>query len=189
MKYLLVIVAIFLFLPLKAQERKLEVESNHSTVGFSISIAGFTKVTGKFTDFQIYLDWSDSTQMALKIETQIKAASINTGIPDRDAHLRTADFFDVEKYPEITFISDSIKTINSTLFEAYGNLTMHGITKQIKLPFESIKIDGNTIGLRSRSSLNRHDYKIASDFKHSSMPNFLADSIDIEIDFWTKKRK
>lgn len=172
-----------------AQERKLQVEPNHSTVGFSISIAGFSEVTGKFTDFQILVDWDDTQMIAKGISAEIQATSINTGIPDRDTHLRTADFFEVEAYPTITFKSDSIQRINFSQFNAHGSFTMHGVTKKIVLPFTIVKQDGNTIGFKCLTTINRLDYGVASDFKHTSMPGFLSEEIEIEIDFWTKKRK
>lgn len=109
MKYLPVIVALLLAISTNAQVRKLQVEPNHSTVGFRISIAGFTEVTGKFGDFKINMDWNDEDVSASTIQAEIQATSINTGIPDRDEHLRTADFFEVDKYPVIIFESDSIQ--------------------------------------------------------------------------------
>jgi polyisoprenoid-binding protein YceI len=172
-----------------AQHRKLQVEPNHSTVGFSISIAGFTEVTGKFSDYQIMVDWNDSLVLPSKINSVIQVSSINTGIPDRDTHLRSSDFFDEETYPSITFESDSIQKINHAHFKAYGKLNMHGITNSIVLPFEIVKIDGNTIGFKSRSKLNRIDYGVGAEFKHSSMPDFLSEHIEVQINFWTKKRK
>lgn len=174
---------------LPAQVRKLKVESNHSTIGFRISIAGFTEVTGKFGDFNIDLDWNDEEITASTIYAEIQATSINTGIPGRDEHLRTADFFEVEKFPTITFESDSIEQINYSNFIAHGKFTMHGISKNIELPFQIIKKDGNTIGFKSRASINRMDYGVGTDFVHTSMPDFLSENIQVEIDFWTKKRK
>jgi len=172
-----------------AQHKKLKVEPNHSTVGFNIAIAGFTKVTGKFTDYEILMDWDEEDLNASQISTSIQVKSINTGIPDRDTHLQSPDFFDAEKYPEITFKSDSIQRIDYSNFKAYGQLNMHGITKAYILPFQIIKIENNTIGIRSQTTLKRSDYGVASDFKHTSLPDFLSDTIEIEIDFWTRKRK
>ena len=172
-----------------AQERYLKAEPNHSTIGFNINIAGFTKVTGKFTDFDILLNWNDADITASTMSATIQAVSINTGITDRDTHLASPDFFNAEAYPTITFISDSIEKIDDTHINVLGKFTMHGVTKEIVLPFEIVKQDGNTIGFASGTTINRLDYGIGTEFKHTTMPDFLATDIDIHIYFWTKKRK
>lgn len=172
-----------------AQNRQLQAETNHSTIGFDISIAGFSKVSGKFTDFEILVDWNDTDLKLTKISSVIKAASINTGILARDEHLISADFFNVTEYPTITFESDTIIKIDFSHFKVNGKLTMHGVTKEIELPLQIIKQDGNTIGFKSITSLNRLDFGVGSEFKHTSMPEFLSNMIEVEIYFWTKKRK
>lgn len=187
MKYLIV----FLLLPfctnVEGQTKLLKVEPNHSTVGFEISIAGFSIVYGKFTDYSIELDWDDKNLNNCKIKAIIQANSINTGIPDRDEHLKSKDFFEIENFPSIEFSSeDVIKT--EAGYSANGMFTMHGISKSISLPFQIKKIDGNTIGFSCRTTINRQDYGVGSSFKHTSMPDFLNDNVDIRIDFWTKKR-
>ncbi|MEO1258609.1 MAG: YceI family protein [Bacteroidota bacterium] len=189
MKQVLCLFTFLMAISAAAQVRKLKVEPNHSTVGFRISISGFTAVTGKFTDYEIKMDWNDEEITASTIDASIQAASINTGIPDRDDHLRTADFFDVEKYPLITFKSDSIQQINYANYVAFGKFDMHGVSKNIELPFQIIKMDGHTIGFKSRTEINRLDHGIGAGFNHTSMPDFLAETIQVEIDFWTKKRK
>lgn len=189
MKNLTFFACLLLATTLAAQPRPIQVEPNHSTVGFRISIAGFTAVTGKFTDFSIDLDWDETDASTSNISAEINAASIDTGIDGRDEHLRTADFFDAEKYPTITFQSASVKQLNHYQFVATGDFMMHGVTKTIDLPFELVKMDGNTLGFRSRTTLNRIEYGVGADWEHSSMPDFLSDEIQVEIDFWTKKRK
>jgi len=174
---------------LQAQIRELTVEPNHSTVGFRISIAGFSEVTGKFGDFNIDLDWNEEDISASKLSAEIQVNSINTGIPARDEHLRTADFFDAEKYPVIAFKSDTIQQVDYANLKVFGTFSMHGVEKKMLLPLQIVKVDGNTVGLRSRTTINRLDYGVAADFKHDAMPNVLAEEIQVEIDFWTKKRK
>lgn len=171
------------------QTKRLAVEPNHSTIGFNVSIAGFTQVTGKFTDYELNLDWNESNTDSIKISTAIKVNSINTGIPERDAHLRTADFFDADNFPLITFESDSIQKIDYSNYNAYGKLTLHGTTRYFVFPFQIVKIENNTVGVRSRTTINRKDFGVGSDFEHSAMPDFLSDIIEVEIDFWTRKRK
>ena len=90
--------------------RQYTIDTNHSTVGFSVSIMdGLSRVSGKFTDFTVTLTNDEKDITKSSVNVVIKAASINTGIPARDTHLRSADFFEVEKYPEITFQSKRIE--------------------------------------------------------------------------------
>jgi len=189
MKYIIFILSIAISCSSFAQTKKLKGESNHSTVGFKISISGFSVVSGKFNDYALTMDWNDEDLTASNISATIKVNSIDTGIADRDTHLLTADFFNAETFPEIIFKSESIKKIDYSHYEAHGTLSMHGTTKDFVLPFQIVKMDGNTIGIRSRTSLNRLDYGVGSEFKHTTMPDFLSDTIEVEIDFWTKKRK
>ncbi len=160
------------------------IDTNHSTIGFTVSImGGLSKVNGKFTDFIVTLrnDETDITKSSVSVV--IKAASINTGIPQRDNHLRTADFFDVEKYPEITFQSKRIEKKGKQLI-AVGTFTMHGVSKEIALPFSvaGIKKDPVTkkmsTGYAARLTLNRKDFGV---YWEKSVPNFVSDNVEIEI--------
>src|SRR5258707_948413 len=115
--------------------RPYPIDNNHSTIGFSVSImGGLSKVSGKFTDFAITLTNDDKDITKSSVKVVIKAASINTGIPARDHELGTETFFDAAKYPEITFQSTRIERIGKQLI-AIGTFTMHGVSKEIALPF------------------------------------------------------
>ena len=171
---------------LNAQTVKVAMEPNHSTIGFVVKIAGgVTRVTGKFTDFDLEMDYVDKDLTKSKVLFTIQAASINTGIDQRDEHLRSADFFDVEKFPEITFKSSVIRKVGET-YEMDGTFSMHGISKEVTIPFELTSTTGYP-SATIRWSLNREDYGIY--FEHTSEKNFLSKEILIEIDFWTRKRK
>lgn len=192
-KELAIILCIISFgsLPVQAQETKyLAVESNHSTVLFSVPISnGITRITGKFTDYSIEIDYVNDDLSQSNMAVVIQATSIDTGIDGRDEHLRTKDFFEVDTYPEITFVSKSIVKTDVG-YIANGDFTMHGVTKNMALPILKTGVDGNyTFGFSSRLSLLRSDYNIGSDFEHSSMENFIGDEISVEINFWTKKNK
>lgn len=172
------------------KSRWLTVEPNHSTIGFRVPISGgVTLVTGKFTDFDLELELVNEDWTQSKATFTIEAESINTGIPDRDQHLRSADFFEVEQYPTITFVSTAIQRIDDSHYEATGTFSMHGVSKEITLPFEILGYDGKSIGIQIRTQLNRIDYGVGSNFKHTTTPNFLAKKIEVEINFWTKRDK
>lgn len=169
---------------------KLKVEPNHSTILFSVPIGGgLTRVVGKFKDYEIEMDHQPSDPSLSSIRVLIQVASIDTGIADRDAHLLTPDFFDLASYPEIRFESSSIEVTDES-YLVRGMLDFHGIQKEITIPMQPTGQDGDyTFGFKSRFKLNRSDYKLASEFKHTNMDNFIGDTVEIEIDFWTRKRK
>src|SRR5215471_18338885 len=115
--------------------KQYRIDNNHSTIGFSVPILdGLSKVSGKFTDFTITLNNDEADITKSSVTVVIKAASIDTGIADRDKDLRTAAFFDIDKYPEINFQSKRIEKRGNQLV-AIGMFTMHGVTKEIEIPF------------------------------------------------------
>lgn len=136
------------------------VDTTHSNVGFKVKHMMVSNVTGKFDRFSGLIDYDEKTKTLSALSGQIDVASINTANEKRDAHLKSADLFDVQKYPDITFKLDKVKGNN-----AYGRLTMHGVTKPVKLTLENNGIIkdpwGNTrIGLELSGQLNRKDYGI-----------------------------
>ena len=167
------------------------IDNNHSTVGFSVPIfGGLSQVKGKFTNFTITLNADEKDITKSSVSVVIKATSIDTGIEGRDRHLRNADFFDVEKYPEITFKSERVEK-KGKQFIAHGPLTMHGVTKQIALPFSVTGTMKNptsnnlsAVGYSARMVLNRRDFGI--NYSRRDNPTFVGDNITIEIDLVTR---
>ncbi len=176
-----------LFTTITAQEaaaRQYPIDTNHSTIGFTVSIlGGLSKVTGKFTDFTVTLKHDEKDITKSSVSVVINAASIDTGITERDNHLRTADFFDVEKYPDITFQSKRIEKKGKQLI-AVGTFTMHGVSKDIALPFTVASIDKDPVtkkistGYATRLTLNRRDFGV---YWEKAVPNFVGDNVEIEI--------
>jgi polyisoprenoid-binding protein YceI len=166
------------------------IDNAHSTVGFSVPIlGGLSQVKGKFTDFAITLNHDEKDITKSSVNVVIKATSVDTGIDRRDAHLRTADFFDVEKFPEITFKSERIEK-KGKQFIAHGPLTMHGVTKQIAMPFSITGTYKNptnnktTMGYSAKMVLNRRDYGI--NYSRQDSPTFVGDEITVEIELVTR---
>lgn len=184
------IVSIFGLQQILGQTRYLTVEPNHSTIGFEIPIAGgITTVTGKFIDFDLELELIDGDWTNTTVKFTIQVSSINTGIDGRDNDLQSENFFHVQKYRKITFISNRIVSTQNKSYEAAGTFTMHGVEKEIILPFEVVSEDGNTIGVKIETSINRKDYGVGSGWQHSAIPNFLGDDVAVKIFFWTKADK
>jgi polyisoprenoid-binding protein YceI len=110
-----------------------DIDPAHSTVGFSVKHMGISTVPGKFAKFKgtVTLEKHEST--AARVEAVIESASIDTGIEARDKHLKSADFFDVAKYPEIRFVSTKVSPMKDGKFVMTGDLTLHGITRPVQL--------------------------------------------------------
>lgn len=166
------------------------IDAGHSTVGFSVPIlGGLSKVKGKFTDFTVTLNHDEKDITKSSVNVVIKATSIDTGIEARDRHLRNADFFDVEKFPEITFQSSRVEK-KGKQFIAHGTLTMHGVAKEIALPFtvkgpvDNADKTKKTLGYSSTIVLNRRDFGI--NYVNRQNPSFIGDDITVEIDLITR---
>ena len=173
-----------------AATTKYETDAAHSNIGFSVPIAGgLSHVRGKFTDFNVAIVYDDKDISKSSVNAVIKATSVDTGIERRDAHLRTADFFDVEKNPEITFKSSRIEKKGKG-FIAHGTFTMRGVSKEIALPFtingvtRDEKTGKTTLGVTARTTINRKDYGVS--WSRADNPNFLGDMIDIELNIITR---
>jgi polyisoprenoid-binding protein YceI len=173
-----------------ATTRDYPIDNGHSTVGFSVPIlGGLSQVKGKFTEFTIAIKNDDKDVTKSSVDVVIKATSVDTGIEGRDRHLRNADFFDVEKYPDITFKSERIEKKGKG-FIAHGPLTMHGVTKQIALPFtingtfKNATTNKISVGYSATMVLNRQDYGIA--YSRKDNPTFVGDNITVQIDLVTR---
>jgi polyisoprenoid-binding protein YceI len=141
-------------------------DASHSRVGFVARHAMVTKVRGAFNDVagSGYFDAVDPTNSHLQVT--IQAASIDTRNADRDAHLRGNDFFDMETYPEITFVSTSVKPAGEGTYSVTGDLTIKGTTKPVTIDFEftgsAVDPFGNhRIGLEGTTTINRKDWGVS----------------------------
>ncbi len=168
------------------------VDATHSSVEFRVKHLGISTVRGIFTDFEGTLEVGDDIASA-KAYGKITAASINTNEPKRDEHLRSADFFDAETYPEITFESTSINSIDEDTFEVTGDLTMHGVTNPITLAVESTGTEqdpwGNErVGLAAIGKLDRSDWDMRFNQALGSGNMVVSDKVVIAIDIAAVKQ-
>ena len=147
----------------QADTKTYAIDKGHSEVGFQVRhMVG--KVGGRFTDFSGKIEGDLAKPETAKVEFAIKAASINTDNEKRDGHLRSPDFFDVEKYPEITFKSDKVVAKSKEEFDVHGQLNLHGVTKPVVLPVKLLGVGkgrrGELVGLEIATTVNRKDYGI-----------------------------
>jgi polyisoprenoid-binding protein YceI len=138
---------------------------SHSRIGFAVRHAMVAKVRGSFGEFKgsAHLDFSDASASTVRLA--IKAASIDTGTPDRDAHLRSNDFFAMEQYPEISFASTAVESSGEATYRVEGDLTIKGVTKPVTLECEFLgsAVDpyGNTrVGFECSATIDRRDWGV-----------------------------
>ena len=138
------------------------IDKTHSEAIFQVRHL-VTKVRGRFTDLGGSIAFDEASPEASAVTFTIQAGSIDTGTPDRDAHLRSADFFHVEQYPAITFVSTAIRARGGNEFDVTGDLTMRGVTKRITLPVSYLGTARDPwgkekIGFEAETTINRKDY-------------------------------
>ena len=139
------------------------IDGSHSTAEFSVRHLMITNVKGRFGTLSGTVDYDPEKPEASQIDVTIDATSIDTRDEKRDAHLRSPDFFDVEKFPSLTFKSTSVKKTDDG-FAATGDLTIHGVTKPVTLEVEGPSDQnkdpwGNTrIGASATAKINRKDF-------------------------------
>ena len=150
------------YLPIPGGDYRMDVA--HSTIGFSILHNELALVSGRFKDFTGTVRYDDKDVTKSSVEFKAKVESIDTGVEARDRHLRTADFFDVAKFPEMTFQSTRVEQKGES-YILHGDLTLKGVTKPVALPFTltgAIKDGrGNTrIGIAAQTRIDRRDFGI-----------------------------
>lgn len=169
----------------------LPVDKSHSNVEFKVGhLTG--KVSGRFTDFDGTINVDPAKPATGSVTFTIRTASVDTNEPKRDAHLRSEDFFNAEKYPEITFRSSSIKPAGKDRYNVTGTLTMRGISRQLVLPvtFLGWVKDpwGNTKGgFELETKLNRKDYDIVWNKTLDSGGVLVGDEVAISINLEVAK--
>lgn len=139
-----------------------KVDPAHTTVGFSISHLVINTVHGRFKDVagSVTID-PDKSNAVVEANAILQTKSIDTGVTQRDTHLKSPDFFDAEKFPTITFASKRVENQGGQQM-LVGDFTMHGVTREISLPVK-IKgpitaMGGQRIGVEAMGSLNRKEY-------------------------------
>lgn len=137
----------------------------HSLIGFAVRHLEINLVSGRFKDFAGTINYNEQDATKSTVEFSAKIASIDTEVAARDKHLLSADFFEAEKYPEMSFKSTKIEKRGKDKYVLSGDFTLKGVTKQIEFPFTftgAIKDPwGNTrFGIEAQTKINRRDYGI-----------------------------
>ena len=160
------------------------IDTVHSNVGFKVRHL-VSKVSGSFTDFNgtFVVDFDDLDRS--RVDLTIKTASIDTKNEKRDQHLRSEDFFDAEKYPEITFKSSKITKIDSDSFAVAGTLTIRGVSKEITLTViflgEMSAMGGTRAGWELTTTINRAVYGVSWNRALEAGGFVLGDEVEVSI--------
>lgn len=176
-----------------AETIRCSLDPDHSTIEFRVTHMVVSKTTGRFTDYAGFIDMDAEAGTVKAIEATIKAGSVNTNHEKRDAHLRNADFLDVEHYPTITFKMKNYKK-TAEGYTSVGDLTLHGVTKEITLAgqYNGATKDpwGNTrAGFSAEGKLNRKDFGMVWNKTLDSGGLVVGDEVQIRLDVECIKAK
>ena len=168
------------------------IDPAHSKVGFGVKHMGIATVRGEFTEFEGTLEVADDLSSAKAYGT-VKAGSVDTNEPQRDDHLRSPDFFDVARYPELRFESTSIEALDDEEFRITGRLTIHGVTNEIVLhaDLQGTDVDpwGNErVGLEVTGQLSRSDYDMKFNQALGSGNMLVGDKVKLALDISAVKQ-
>ena len=140
----------------------------HSSVNFNVKHLGISFVQGKFNDFEGTVTTADQTLKNATFNFVVRTGSVNTGVEMRDNHLKGDDFFAAEKFPEMKFVSTSIKKVKGNEYLLTGDLTIKDVTKKVSVPVTFGGIVKNqqgkeVLGIQTKFTVNRLDYNIQYD--------------------------
>jgi polyisoprenoid-binding protein YceI len=164
-----------------------EIDSAHSAAMFQAKHMMITNIRGEFGDMSGKILFDGKDYSTIKAEAVIQVASINTRVPKRDEHLRSADFFDAVHYPTITFKSKRVQNIKGKKFQLVGDLTMRGVTKEVVLDVEATPIVKGMnkelrIGASATTKLNRQDFGVKYNRALEAGGVLVSNEVQVELD-------
>jgi polyisoprenoid-binding protein YceI len=162
-------------------------DPSHSRIGFVARHAMVTKVRGAFNDLTGEGYFDEEKPERSRLELEIETASIDTRNPDRDAHLRSNDFFDMENYPRIRFVSTKVERLDETTFKVTGDLTIKGVTKPVTIDFDftgsaTDPFGNDRIGFEGRTRVNRKDWGVSWNAALEAGGMLVSENVDLEFD-------
>ena len=160
---------------------------SHSSVNFHVRHLMVSKVHGRFTSWNGTLELDEEDLTKSKLTVTIDAASVDTKEQKRDDHLRSPDFFEVEKYPHLTFVSKEIKRASNDRYLVAGDLTIRGITKAVTLEVEGGDVvkdpwGGTRTGFSAKTSVNRKDFGLTWNLALEAGGFVVGDKIEITLE-------
>lgn len=164
-----------------------KLDPTHSGVHFSVRHLMVSKVRGGFSGYTVDLAFDPKNPTAGKVDVSVDVSTIDTKEEKRDAHLKSADFFDVEKYPTMTFKSGKVEAKDAENFLVHGDLTIHGVTKPVVLDVEFTGEAkdpwGNSkAGFSAHTSINRKDFGLGWNQALETGGVLVGEKVEITID-------
>jgi polyisoprenoid-binding protein YceI len=163
------------------------IDTSHSTVGFSVRHMVFAKVNGRFKTFSGKLELDDADFTKSKVEVTIDVNSIDTHDEKRDGHLKSPDFFDAAANPNMTFTSKKAEKVGSEGYKLTGDLTIHGTTKEVTLDVEyggrgKDPWGGERLGFHAKTTINRVDFGLKWNQALEAGGVLVGEKVEIAID-------
>lgn len=183
----LMIAALLLLVPSMALAADYKIDSAHSAASFSVRHLLISNVRGEFKNITGTVSYDPNNLTASKVDATIDVSTVNTGEPNRDTHLKSPDFFDVAKFPTMTFKSKQFFKDGSTL-KVKGDLTIHGVTKEVVLtvdgPTAEVKDPWGNMrwGASATVKINRGDYGVSWSKTLDGGGAVVGDEVSITID-------
>ncbi|HEV3483994.1 MAG TPA: YceI family protein [Vicinamibacterales bacterium] len=170
-----------------------EIDSSHSGIHFSVRHLVIAKVRGQFSRWTGTVQVPDGDFTRASLEVAIDAASIDTGVADRDAHLRSADFLDVERFPELTFTSTQVEPAGKDRLRVNGQLTIKGVTRDVTLDVEHLGLAKDPWGneraaFTARTSVDRREFGLTWNQALETGGVLVGERVDIEIEIQAVKQ-
>jgi polyisoprenoid-binding protein YceI len=191
----LAVTAALLAVPALAHANQWDVDPSHSSASFTVKHLMVSNVRGEFGKIKGSATWDKADFSDAKIEVTVDATTVDTRDPKRDAHLRSPDFFDVEKFPTLTFKSKKVtKSKTAGHLDVVGDLTIHGVTKEVtfdvtgptpetKTPWGSV-----AVGAEARTKINRLDYGLKWNKALEAGGVLVSNDVNIEISLELNKK-
>lgn len=172
-----------------------DIDTSHSSVGFTVKHMMMSNVHGVFTKYKGTVDLNEKEPAKSSAELIVDTSSIDTREPKRDTHLKSPDFFDVAKYPEMTFKSKSVKKSGPDKYKVVGDLTLHGVTKEVVLdaalatkdlkdPYGNLKR-----GATATTKINRKDFGLIWNAPIEAGGVIAGDEVTINVELELQRRK
>ena len=162
-----------------------EIDAIHSHVSFAVRYLMVSTVRGRFNRMRGQIHIDESQPANSWVEAEVDVATVDTQNEQRDAHLRTADFFDVDTYPTITFKSTKVEAVSGQEYRVTGDFTMHGVTKPVTFDVEyggQSNMGGPRVGLTATTKINRKDYGLTWNAALETGGILVGDEVTITLD-------